>query len=106
MSTMGLLDALKKIEKIIKENAFKQIKKKKCRLKFNLGLALISLSTTEPWRKSIASQNTKLVDGIVHDQLLSAVICGNTYPINSCLFNWFCFFYHHFWRFHFELRVK
>jgi len=38
---MGLLDALKKIEKIIRENGFKQIKKKKCRLKFNLRLALI-----------------------------------------------------------------
>ena len=60
MSTMGLLDALKKIEKIIKENAFKQIKKKKCRLKFNLGLALISLSTTEPWRKSIARPKHKV----------------------------------------------
>ena len=60
-------DALKKIEKIIKENAFKQIKKKKCRLKFNLRFELISLSTTEPWGKSIASQNTKKEDGIVHD---------------------------------------
>ena len=39
------LDALKWIEKIIWENAFEQ-KKKKLRLKFNPGLALIGLWTT------------------------------------------------------------
>ena len=46
--TMELLDALKRIEKIIRENAFKEIKKKKPGLKFTFGLALIGLQTTEP----------------------------------------------------------
>ena len=41
------MDALKRIEKIIRENAFEQ-KKKKPRLKFNPGLALIGLRTTGP----------------------------------------------------------
>ena len=41
------LDALKKINKIIQENSFEQ-KKRKPRLKFNPGLALISLRTTGP----------------------------------------------------------
>ena len=39
------------MEKIIWENAFKQIKKKKLRLKFNPELALISLRTTGPRSK-------------------------------------------------------
>ena len=42
------LDALKRIEKIIWENAFEQ-KTKNPRLKFNPELALISLRTTGPW---------------------------------------------------------
>ena len=37
----------KKIEKIIRESAF-EVKKKKPRLKFNPGLALIDLRTTGP----------------------------------------------------------
>jgi len=41
------LDALKRIDKIIEENAFEQ-KNKKQGLKFNLGLALIGLRTTGP----------------------------------------------------------
>ena len=41
------MDALKRIEKIIQENAFEQ-KEKKLRLKFNPGLALIGLQTTGP----------------------------------------------------------
>ena len=41
------MDALKRIEKIIQENAFEQ-KEKKPRLKFNPGLALIGLRTTGP----------------------------------------------------------
>ena len=45
---MWWLDALKRIEKIIRENAFEQ-KKNKPRLKFNSGLALIGLRTTGPW---------------------------------------------------------
>ena len=45
---MWLLDALKRIEKIVRENAFEQ-KKKKPRLKFNLGLMLIGLRTTGLW---------------------------------------------------------
>ena len=40
--TIWWLDALKRIKKIIQENVFKQ-NKKKPRLKFNPGLALISL---------------------------------------------------------------
>ena len=42
-----MIDALKRREKIVQENAFKQ-KKKKPRLKFNPGLALICLQTTGP----------------------------------------------------------
>ena len=41
------MDALKKIEKIFRENASEQ-KKKKPRLKFNPGLALTDLRTTGP----------------------------------------------------------
>ena len=41
------MDALKRIEKIIQENAFEQ-KNKKSELKFNPGLALIRLRTTGP----------------------------------------------------------
>ena len=41
------MDALKRIEKIVGENAFEQ-KKKKPRLKFNPGLALIGLRITWP----------------------------------------------------------
>ena len=43
------MDVLERTEKIIPENAFKQ-KKKEPRLKFNSGLALISLRTTGPRR--------------------------------------------------------
>ena len=39
---------LKRIEKIIRENAFEQ-KTKNPRLKFNPGLAVIGLRTTGPW---------------------------------------------------------
>ena len=46
------LDALKKIGKIIRENAFKQ-KKKIPRLNFYSGLALIGLRTTGPWVQGI-----------------------------------------------------
>lgn len=42
------LNALKRIEKIIPENAFEQ-KKKKPGLKFNPGLVRIGLRTTGPW---------------------------------------------------------
>ena len=41
------MDVLKRIEKIIRENAFEQ-NKKKPGLKFNPGLALIGLRTTGP----------------------------------------------------------
>ena len=41
------MDVLKSIDKIIRENAFDQ-KKKKPELKFNLGLALIGLRITRP----------------------------------------------------------
>ena len=41
------MDALKRIEKIIQENAFEH-KEKKPGLKFNPGLALIGLRTTGP----------------------------------------------------------
>ena len=41
------MDALKRIQKIIRENAF-ELKKKKSGLKFNPGLALIGLRTTGP----------------------------------------------------------
>ena len=41
------MDALKRIEKIIRENASEQ-KKKKPRIKFNPGLALTGLRTTGP----------------------------------------------------------
>ena len=47
MTTIWWLDALKRIEKIIRESAFEQ-KKEKPRLKFNPGLALIVLRTTGP----------------------------------------------------------
>ena len=47
--TIWWMDAVKRIEKIIRENAFEQ-KKKKPRLKFNPGLALIGLRTTGPGR--------------------------------------------------------
>ena len=40
--------SLKRIEKIIRENAFEQ-KTKNSRLKFNPGLAVIGLRTTGPW---------------------------------------------------------
>ena len=40
---------LKRIEKIVQENAFDE-KKKRPRLKFNPGIALIGLRTTGPWR--------------------------------------------------------
>jgi len=46
------LDAVKRKEKIIRENAFEQ-KKKKPGLKFNPGLALIGLRTTGPPSVSI-----------------------------------------------------
>ena len=39
---------LKRIEKIVRENAFDE-KKKRLGLKFNPGLALIGLRTTGPW---------------------------------------------------------
>jgi len=42
------LDALKRIEKIIPENAFEQ-EEKKSGLKFNPGLAPIDFRTTRPW---------------------------------------------------------
>ena len=41
------MDALKRIQKIIRENAF-ELKIKKPRLKFKTGLALIGLRTTGP----------------------------------------------------------
>ena len=47
MPTIWWLDALRRREKIIRENAFKQ-NKKKPGLKFNAGLALIGLQTTGP----------------------------------------------------------
>ena len=46
--TIWWLDALKTIEKIIRENALEQ-KRKKPRLWFNLGFTLIGLQTTGPW---------------------------------------------------------
>ena len=49
-----LLDALKKREKIPRENAFEQ-QKKKPRLKFNPGLGLIGLQTTGPCSPSALS---------------------------------------------------
>ena len=49
LPTVWWLDALKRREKIIQENAFGQLqKKKKPELKFNPGLALIGLRTTGP----------------------------------------------------------
>ena len=48
LATIWWLDALKRIEKIIRQNAFEQ-KKKKPRLRLNPGLVLISLQTTGPW---------------------------------------------------------
>ena len=42
------MDALKRIDKIIRKNAFDQ-KKKKPELKFNHGSALIGLRTTGPY---------------------------------------------------------
>ena len=48
LSTIWWFDALKRIEKIIRKNAFEQ-NKKKPGLKFNPGLALVGLGTTGPW---------------------------------------------------------
>ena len=61
MPTIWWLDTLKRIEKIIRENAFGQ-KKKKPRLKFNPGLALIDLRTTGPGSllKAFEKMNNKL----------------------------------------------
>ena len=42
------MDDLKRIEKILRENASEK-KEMKPGLKFNLGLALIGLRTTGPW---------------------------------------------------------
>ena len=47
---MGWLATLKRIEKSFLENAFDE-KNKRPGLKFNPGLALISLQTTRPWKK-------------------------------------------------------
>ena len=54
-----MIDALKRIEKIILKNAFEQ-KKWKPRLKFNPGLALIDLRTTGPWSKPWLSPDLEL----------------------------------------------
>ena len=62
MPTIWWLDALKRIEKIIQENAFEQ-KKEKPGSKFNPGLALIGLQTTGPWlvalRRKLSLTNQK-----------------------------------------------
>ena len=52
LPTIWWLDALKRREKIVRENAFKQ-KKKKPGLKFKPGLALIDLRTSGPWISAI-----------------------------------------------------
>ena len=61
------MDALKRIEKIIRENAFEQ-KKKKLRLKFNPGLALIGLQTTGPRSLPKNESKTKNIQWSLHSQ--------------------------------------
>ena len=52
MSTIWWLVTLKRIEKIVRENAFDE-RKKRPGLKFNPRLALIGLRTTGPWISTI-----------------------------------------------------
>ena len=61
------MDALKRIEKIIRENAFEQ-KKKKLRLKFNPELALIGLQTTGPRSLPKNESKTKNIQWSLHSQ--------------------------------------
>ena len=87
-----MIDALERREKIIQENAFKQ-KKKKPRLKFNPGLALICLQTTGP---SALKNTGKLLLAVFEPTLLSrkgrgsfhggVVHCYICYHFHSCHF--------------------
>ena len=59
---------LKRIEKIVRENAFDE-KKKRPGLKFNPGLALIGLRTTGPWGRSCREPARPLVTACILGQI-------------------------------------
>ena len=68
---------LKRIEKIVQENAFDE-KKKRPGLKFNPGMALIGLQTTGPWRIKQYIGNCLKEKGSVIPITKILIICYST----------------------------